>query len=175
MQDFLKGLEMEIEIEPANGFNIPRIAQLTQRTNQFNLTTKRYRGEEIVKFSKSDEYEVYSLRLKDKFGEYGLIGVLILKGETEKTWTIDTFLLSCRAMGKRIEKAFFTYIVNMLKKKGISKLSGIYLPTKKNIPVKNLYKELGFTKIEESPSRTVWLLDCENYNESIADYMKIIE
>lgn len=175
MQEFLKGLEMEIEIEPANRFNIPRIGQLTQRTNQFNLTTKRYQEEDITKFSKSDEYEVYSLRLKDKFGEYGLIGVLILKRETDITWTIDTFLLSCRAMGKNVEKAFFTYIVNMLEKKGISKLRGIYLPTNKNIPVKNLYKELGFTKIEESPSRTVWLLDCKNYDESIAGYIKIIE
>lgn len=175
LESFLEGLKLEAKIEGAKKFNIPRIAQLTQRTNQFNLTTKRYQEEDIETFSTSNKHKMYTLSLRDRFGDYGLVGLMILEKENEKTWVIDTFLLSCRAMGRNAEYAFFSHVTKKIKERGASKLIGVYTPTKKNILVKNLYKKLSFTKAEESPERTVWLLDLENWKPMTPNYIRIME
>lgn len=142
---FLKQLEIKISILPAEEFNIPRIAQLTQRTNQFNLTTKRYMEEDIKKMSKSTEYIVRCLNVKDRFEEYGITGVCIAKKYGQKNiWEVDSFLLSCRVLGRRVEFTFLQHIIEEAKKSGIEEIHGKFIPTQKNKPAENFLEDYGF-------------------------------
>lgn len=145
LEDFLKSLEMQIKIAKVTDFTISRVAQLTQKTNQFNLTTKRYTEEDIKSFTKSQNYEVFSVNAKDKFGDHGLIGVIIIQKEKNQL-LIDTFLLSCRVIGRNIEKCMLKYIIDFAKKENIKKVIGQYFSTQKNAQVKNFYIENGFNQ-----------------------------
>ncbi len=149
MDDFLKSLNMELIIAKATDFTIPRISQLTKKSNQFNLTTKRYTEEDINKFVLDTNYDVLSINVKDKFGDNGLIGVLILY-KNENKLIIDTFLLSCRVIGRNIEKAMLAYIVSLAEKEGFKTVVGEYLPTERNVQVKDLYEQEKFKKISNS-------------------------
>jgi FkbH-like protein len=173
LSSFLEGLELEVKIEQDTKFNIPRITQLTLRTNQFNLTTKRYQEKDILAFSTSPLHQIYALSLRDRFGDYGLVGVIIVEKKEEGEWDIDTFLLSCRAMGRNVEYAFFNYVVNKLKKMGARKIIGVYKQTGKNAPVKDLYQKLGFTMIRESSTEVVSVLYLESFVCIFPKYIKI--
>ena len=113
-------------------FTIPRISQLTLKTNQFNLTTKRYQEENIRNFTKSKDMIVECVHVKDKFGDSGITGVYIIQESNNQEWYLDTFLLSCRIMGKEIEKGIIGYVIEKAKLEGIKKIKAQYLPTKKN-------------------------------------------
>ena len=156
LEEFYRALEMRVRIGRANPFTIPRIAQLTQKTNQFNLTTRRYTEAEIRAASEDAHTEVFWLELNDRFGSSGIVGVLILKEEVAGAWTVDTFLLSCRVMGRTVENAFLGAVVRDL---GISRLHGEYLATAKNAPVKDLYERLGFERLDASDKSHVWKLE----------------
>lgn len=147
---FFKSLEIRIGIEPADEFNIPRIAQMTQKTNQFNLTTKRYTESEI-KQRLGDGWKVYCMSVSDRFGDYGITGCILING-TE----IDSLLLSCRILGKGIESAFTKKVMELLRDEGYSDLSARYCPTAKNGQVKDFYDRCGFTvtDINESGDKT---------------------
>ncbi|MGM9821683.1 MAG: HAD-IIIC family phosphatase [Muribaculaceae bacterium] len=148
MNEFIRSLEIEINIIPADGFNIPRIAQMTQKTNQFNLTTRRYTDADIEDFVKRG-YLVYCISVRDKFGDNGITGAIILNKEG-KTAEVDTLLLSCRILGKGIETAFVKTVLNMLSDKGISTVSAKYIPTAKNSQVSDFYDRIGFIVTYES-------------------------
>lgn len=150
LESFLKDLNIEIEIKKANEFTIPRISQLTKKTNQFNLATKRYTEENINEFTKSSEYLVYSVSVKDKFGDNGLTGAFIIHKRSTEEWEIDTFLLSCRVIGRNIENVMLYSILNKAKNEGIKKIIGKYIPTEKNTLVKDFYKINNFKKIDDS-------------------------
>ena len=157
--DFLKNLEMVSMVEPFNKFNTPRIAQLTQRSNQFNLRTIRYSESEIEKLSLSEDYIGLTFTLKDKFGEHGLISVIILQKEDQQTLFIDTWVMSCRVLKRGMENFVLNSIVQEARQKGFEYLKGEYLPTPKNGIVKSLYSNLGFKKIEN-----YFLLDLTSYS-----------
>lgn len=148
LDDYYKNLEMKVEIKEADSFAVSRIAQLTQKTNQFNLTTKRYSEKDIKEMIQDNNYKIYYIRLMDKFGDNGITGCCILKKIDDCILFIDTFLLSCRIMGRNIENAFISFIYNKAKEGNIKKLIGEYIPTKKNKPVKDFYANAGFTKNE---------------------------
>lgn len=156
-QDFLKSLEMTSAIKAFDQFNIPRVSQLTLRSNQFNLRTVRYAEDEVRAISQSDEYTGLSLTLADKFGDHGLIAVVILKQQNE-TYFIDTWVMSCRVLKRGMENFTLNTIVDAARSKGISKLVGEYLPTKKNGLVKDHYQNLGFVAIGD-----LWELDINTY------------
>jgi len=158
IEEFYRALEMRVRIGRADAFTIPRIAQLTQKTNQFNLTTRRYSEAEIRAATDDDQTEIFWLELNDRFGPSGVVGVLILKeGEgTSGEWHIDTFLLSCRVMGRTVENAF---LAAAARETNASRLVGEFTPTAKNAPVKDLYQRLGFTHSHDVGDRRVWLLD----------------
>ena len=156
LEEFYRALEMRARIGRANAFTVPRIAQLTQKTNQFNLTTRRYTEAEIRAASDDEHTEVFWLELNDRFGPSGIVGVLILKEEAGAVWTVDTFLLSCRVMGRTVENAFLAAAVREV---GASRLQGEYLATAKNAPVKDLYQRLGFERIASGDDGRFWSLD----------------
>lgn len=171
--EYLKALDMVVTIEKANSFNIPRISQLTQKTNQFNMTTKRYLEEDIKKFADSNKYLVYSARVEDKFGDNGIIGVVIVKKE-EKKWIIDSFLLSCRIIGRRVEETMLAYILEEAKKESVNTLIGEFILTKKNIPAKEFYKKNGFKLIEEKESLQIWAFQVEKIYK-YPEFIKIVK
>jgi len=151
MDTYYKSLEMELEIRFPDAFSIPRVAQLTQRTNQFNLTTRRYSESDIKDLINSGESDVIYLRLKDKFGDSGIIGTCILKYKDEKT-VFDTFLLSCRVLGRGVEDAFLTQTLKLAKKQGCKVAIGEYYATRKNAQVEHFYNKQGFDEMNEKQS-----------------------
>lgn len=161
MDKYLNSLQTKLSIKKADKFSIPRIAQLTQRTNQFNLTTRRYPEQEILNFSKNCKYRVYYVSVSDRFGDSGISGALILKKDKE-IFLIDTFLLSCRVLGRGIEKAVLAFTLKQGKRKGFRFILGRYIPTQKNELVKDFYKNNGFTLKERSKNSQIWTFDLKN-------------
>jgi FkbH-like protein len=162
MDSYYKSLEMEITIKHADEFSIPRIAQLTQKTNQFNLTTKRYSDADIEDLAQNEDSDVLYLQLRDKFGDIGIVGVLIVIYEGDKI-IIDTFLLSCRALGRKVEEVFLDHCFMLAKVKGSGVVEGSYLPSEKNGQVKNFYERCGFETIKENESIQIAACSTEKF------------
>jgi len=174
VEEFLNGLNMKIIIHRDYKEMINRLVQLTQRTNQFNLRTKRYTKNDLLFFIESKDCIVWDLELIDKFGTNGITGLIIVKLDRKiKEAFIDTFLMSCRIIGRDVEVAFVNYIASILKKIGIKMLIGEYIPTKKNELVKNIYKKLGFQ--EEKNGTNLWKLNLIGFEPVIPKYIKIEE
>lgn len=146
MKSYLKSLEMRLLLSPADSFSIPRVAQQTQKTNQFNLTTRRYSEADIASFVSDPNAEVLCIKLADKFGDSGIVGSCILKFASG-TASIDTFLLSCRALGRGVEDVFLRHVLLRAKKRGASAVMGEYIPTKKNAQVEHFYERHGFSPV----------------------------
>lgn len=152
IKSFLSDLKMELKVLMCNKFTIDRISNMTQKTNQFNLTTKRYTQAELQDFINKGSL-IYCLNVKDKFGDNGITVAAIIHLDNEEA-TFDSFLLSCRILGRNIEKAFIKYILNTLFKKGIYNINAKFIPTKKNIQTKDFYDNLDFHLIEEKKDGT---------------------
>jgi FkbH-like protein len=147
LDDFLSQLGIRIKIKKADQFTIPRITQLISKTNQFNLTTRRYQEEDIRKFSQDKDMLIGCAQIEDKFGDNGITGAFILrKDNSPAEWIIDTFLLSCRVMGRGVEDAIMGFILNEAKKEGVTKIKGQYIPTKKNKPCEEFLSKSGFKR-----------------------------
>jgi len=161
LEDYLLKLEMVAEIGLADEMFISRISQLTQKTNQFNLTMRRYTEGDIRAFVESPETDVFYLKLRDRISEIGLIGVAIIK-YSNKQAEIDTFLLSCRAIGRGVEEALMTHVLNSAKARGCSHVLGHYLVTKKNQQVANFYGCQSFRLVIENILGSDWELLLED-------------
>jgi len=146
IEEFLKQLNVEVKIKQADEFTIPRISQLTLKTNQFNLTTQRYQEEEIRKFINDPNKIVGCAQVVDKFGDNGITGVFIVNKDNSSEWTLDTFLLSCRVMGRGVEDGMLNHIITKAKNEGVKKLIGRFISTKKNKPAENFLPNFGFNK-----------------------------
>ena len=146
LHEYLKKLNIKLFIKNANEFSIPRISQLTLKTNQFNLTTKRYQEEDVKNFSENEKKIVGCARVEDKFGDNGITAVFIVDKENNNEWTIDTFLLSCRVIGRGIEEGIMNHIISLAKKENVSKLTANFIPTKKNKPAESFLPTFGFVK-----------------------------
>lgn len=163
MVTYLKSLEMEMISTPFDATGRSRIVQLISKSNQFNLTTKRYSEVEVKDFEEDINFYSRQIRLTDALGDNGMIGVIICK-KNDATWEIDTWLMSCRVLGRRVEEAVLLDIVSNAKKSGALKLIGAYYPTARNALVKNHYSKLGFTKISCDERSETWALDLAQYN-----------
>lgn len=143
-EDFLSNLDLKVYVYPPEKQDLVRVTQLINKTNQFNCTTRRYTSEQVMDFTESDEYKIFCMSVADKFGEYGLVGIAILHKTDAKSWTFDTFLMSCRVLGRGVETAFLSAISKSLEKQGAERIFGEYIPTPKNTLVENLYERHGF-------------------------------
>lgn len=157
--DFLTSLNMVSLVEPFNKFNGPRVAQLSQRSNQFNLRTVRYIEADIEVLGTDANYITFSYTLEDKFGDNGLICVVIMKKESAEILFIETWLMSCRVLKRGMESFVLNSLIDAAKKAGVKYLKGEYIATPKNEMVKNHYLNLGFTADGEN----TWLLDVNAY------------
>lgn len=166
--DFLRSLNIQMVIEQANDFNIQRIAQMTQKTNQFNLTTHRYTDADVRKFL-NDGWRIWCLSVSDKFGDNGITGCVMITPNGE----IDTFLLSCRILGKGIEFAFMKQILRILSDEGMNKLTASYTMTTKNSQVSEFYDKCGFTLFSEQDGTKNYSVNINSTNLEIEDYYHI--
>lgn len=167
-ESFLESLDIQIAIEAANEFNIPRIAQMTQKTNQFNLTTKRYTDADLKSFLVNG-WKIWCISVADRFGDNGITGCIMINGDE-----IDTFLLSCRILGKGIEKAFIKRIMALLKESGVTTVKASYLPTTKNAQVADFYDYSGFTCVAKyDDGSKSYVLDLNTADLEIEKYYHI--
>lgn len=163
LDEFLTSLEMRATIGYLDPSRAERIAQLTQKTNQFNLTTRRFTVGEVEDMGRSPLHRVLWMEVEDKFGSYGLVGVVILRVEGHDWWIHD-LLLSCRVMGRTVEDALVRVLADMAHSSGAKSLIGEYIPTKRNAVVRDLYKRLGFERVsnDSDGGSDVWRLPLPN-------------
>lgn len=161
-EDYLKSLEMKGEIQEFIPAYLSRIAQLTNKSNQFNLTTKRYSQAEIEEAAANPDYMTLYGKLVDKFGDNGVVSVIIGKiaGEHQEELHIELWLMSCRVLKRDMEFAMMDTLVEKARSRSIQKIYGYYYPTAKNAMVKEFYALQGFTKIsEDEKENTTWLFE----------------
>lgn len=164
ISEYLRSLDMRITMKRFDAFHLPRIAQLIQRSNQFNLTTRRYNVAECeAMMSEGTSYVPFYLKLSDKFGDNGLISVVILQ-RGGPDLLIDTWLMSCRVLARGVEQYAMNQVVAFAKAHGYATLVGSYIPTAKNAMVQHFYEQFGFERMEEDAQReTRWRLRVASY------------
>ena len=162
IDDYLASLDMAIDIRPFDAAGRKRITQLINKTNQFNLTTQRYTEAEVERFETDPTYITRQVRLADKFGDNGMISVLIAKKESD-CLLIDSWLMSCRVIKRRVEDALCDELVTTAKAAGITTIRGQYSPTPKNHLVKDHYQSLGFTLADSNEESDTWELTVADY------------
>src|SRR3954463_5412438 len=158
LDSYLRSLEMELIWRPFDKLGLQRTVQLINKTNQFNLTTRRYSEEDVLAVIDDPRAFGLQLRLTDRFGDNGIIAIVIGKMNGAEDLEIDTWLMSCRVLGRQVEPTTLNVIAETAKRLGARRLIGEYLPTKKNGMVKDHYSKLGFTVVdsrEDSGSRAV--------------------
>ena len=171
-EDFFRYLEQEADLEPVTDLTLARVAQLTQKTNQFNVTTRRYTETQIAEMSKQRACNIFSIKVRDRFGDHGLVGVAITRDEGEQC-EIDTFLLSCRVIGRTVETALLAHLAKSAAERGCQRLVGWFLPTKKNAPARDFYQQHGFVEHQTNETGTLWVLDLKSSALSAPDWIKL--
>lgn len=161
-EGYLESLEMTATAAPFDELHFPRIAQLTQRSNQFNLRTIRYSEDDIAEIAASPDYLTLYFTLSDRFGDYGLISLVIAKrDEGARTLFVDTWVMSCRVLKRGMEGFVMNRLVRCASEQGFTTIAGEYLPTKKNGMVSKLYEDLGFARREDG----MFILDVAGYED----------
>jgi FkbH-like protein len=144
ISSYLRSLQMEMSVRLDDGRQTARIAQLTQKTNQFNLTTRRYTEDDIARFARADDWLVAHFSLRDVFGDSGIVGVALVHLRSRESAELDTFLMSCRVIGRKAETAFLEAILGALRQRGVRTVMGDYTPTTKNQLVATFLSDHGF-------------------------------
>lgn len=167
---YLSSLQILLDIKINEPTLIPRIAQLTQKTNQFNLTTRRYSETDILKFFEKDL--VLAVNVKDKYGDSGVTGLAIVLIEGDSA-IIDTLLMSCRVLGRKIEFVIIDEMIKYLCEKNISEIRAHYIPSSKNSQVKDLYDKVGFSLCGEANNVKEYLLKLDQYKPSSISFIQV--
>ena len=164
LQSHLASLDMVAAVSAFDALNRARISQLINKTNQFNLTTRRRSEAEVAALECDPTAQTLQVRLKDRFGDNGMIGVVIGLADGD-TWQIDTWLMSCRVLNRKVEQAVLNVLVALARSKGVARLTAHYLPTDKNILVRDHYASLGFTPDPATvlAAGTAWVLEVAGY------------
>lgn len=166
MSAYLESLRMEAVVREFSAMDVPRLAQLINKSNQFNLTTRRRTEGEVTALIEDPDYACFSVRLRDRFGDHGLISIGIGRIDG-RSMEIDTWLMSCRVLKRQVEEEVLNRFVEVAEERGCSRLLGVYLPTAKNKMVREHYPELGFTPVDVSPERAEFELDVAAYKPRI--------
>jgi len=173
LEDYYNSLGIEARVGIMDLSDLPRVAQLTQKTNQFNLTTIRYAEQDIEALSKSKDSDILTLKANDKFGAYGLIGVAVLR-YSENTLIIDSFLLSCRAIGRGLEVVLLEECINQAHNKKMKLVSGLFSKTQKNSQVEYFFDNHGFDTETKEASKKTYLCKINNLNVTSPEHIKVL-
>jgi FkbH-like protein len=176
LSDYLASLGTEIAVHRARHDDLPRVHQLFAKTNQFNLTTRRYTQADVERFACSPDCELWVARAKDRFGDLGTIAVILLQREGRLVH-IDSFLMSCRAMGRGIETALMNHIkARLLEDRNGYELRGRFEPTAKNKPVETFYEDQGFRLLEKrAPGEKLYALRREDAVLKPCDWIRVVQ
>jgi FkbH-like protein len=159
LEDYYRDLQMRIEFAAVDARTLARAAQLTQKTNQFNITTRRSNEGEIARRAADARWIVTTVGVRDRFGDNGVVGLAMAKVDGQ-VLDIDTFLLSCRVIGRTVETAMLAYLCDRARELGASALTGTIVPTAKNAPVRDLFARHSFAKVgDEADGTSHWRLD----------------
>ncbi len=159
IDSYLASLEMAIDFAPFDRTGRARISQLINKSNQFNLTTRRYSEAEVATAEADAGAFTLQVRLVDKFGDNGMISVIICRPGGADTWEIDTWLMSCRVLGRKVEAMVLREILAQAQQAGIKRVVGVYRPSEKNALVREHYQKLGFSLISDTGGVTRWEMD----------------
>ena len=163
--DYLRSLGMTLSIAPFDDSGRKRIAQLISKSNQFNLTTRRYSEAEIAGLQSRSDAMTIQARLEDIFGDNGMISAVICR-QTGQRLEVDTWIMSCRVLGRCVEEAILQYMIGQARLRGIAEIIGRYIPTARNGLVRDHFAKLGFSRIDEQPGgETTWRLAVEGYRD----------
>lgn len=163
LSEYLVSLEMVMTALPFDAVGRARISQLINKSNQFNVSTRRYGEHDIEVFERDASKFTLQVRLEDKFGDNGMISVVIFDKSSE-SWSCDTWLMSCRVLGRGVEQAVLNEVAIAARAEGARALKATYIPTKKNGLVRDLFQKLGFEKTgEEADGSTSWILDLSGF------------
>jgi len=173
LNNYLKSLNMEVVIEYGNEYSIPRISQLTQRSNQFNLTTLRYSEDDIRSLVQNENSDVLTVQLNDKFGNSGISGVAIISYENESA-NIESFLMSCRIIGRGAEDVLIDTVIKVIKDKGHKSIFAKYIKSAKNQQVQDFYVKRGFDVHNHEEQSTVYKFNQEANHKLNIDHFKDI-
>jgi len=143
----LESLELRGDLRPIDEADLSRVEQLLAKTNQFNLTTRRHSREQVKKLLDQSRAIGLTLRVQDRFGDYGLIAVMIGIPSDGNTLCLETWLMSCRVIGRTVEEYLVSKLCTQARERGYARIEGVFLPTKKNELVKELYERLGFARV----------------------------
>jgi FkbH-like protein len=157
VEAFLQGLEMAVDIRPVDAFTLPRALELTQKTNQFNLTTRRYSAPELAQAMNRPDRAAFALRLTDRFGDNGIVGLAVVRGNID-TAVIEALLLSCRIIGRGAETALLSFLAAWARERNLRSLEGEFIPTPKNGPAADCYAKHGFVQVGTTATGTKWRL-----------------
>lgn len=158
---YLESLDMEISFAPFDRTGRARISQLINKSNQFNLTTRRYTEADVAAAETDPAVFTLQVRLRDNFGDNGMISVVICREAASETWEIDTWLMSCRVLGRKVETMVLREILLQAREAGIKRILGVYRPTDRNAMVHDHYRKLGFSLVSEEEGATVWALSAD--------------
>jgi FkbH-like protein len=150
LDEFLAQLQLRASRAPVDETNLARVTQLTNKTNQFNLTTRRYADGQVRKLAADPSCWTSAFHLADRMGEYGLIGVIFCRLAGADHWEVDTWLMSCRVLGRQMEKFMFDRLIEAAQTQGVREITGVYRPSQRNGLVKDHYDKLNFTRIAET-------------------------
>ncbi len=154
---------MVADVLPFDAFTLPRVLQLIQRSNQFNLTTIRYSQADLVEVTCDQKAEAFCVRLLDRLGDNGVIAALILR-YAGPNLVIDTWVMSCRVLGRNVEEFIVEEVVRRARDAGCTRVIGRYVPTKKNALVAGLYQRLGFSQSEQTDTVQLSVLEVDSYH-----------
>ncbi|MDY6836566.1 MAG: HAD-IIIC family phosphatase [Thermodesulfobacteriota bacterium] len=171
---FYRSLSMKLTVYEVGEAETPRVAQLTQRTNQFNMTTRRYSEVDIKYFRNSPAHLLRAYHLEDRFGDNGIIAVVVVKMDRE-TWYLDSFLMSCRVIGRAVETAILALLIQEAKRASAAVLKADFLPSEKNTPARDVYAKHGFRKVEESPECIQWEIDVAEASLEGPEFFEVID
>ena len=176
LEEFYRKLGTEVEIAPVDKASLARAAQMTQKTNQFNTTTIRFTEAEIARRLADPDWVCATVRVKDRFGDSGITGLMMAHAEPDRV-EIETFLLSCRVIGRGVETAMLASLGAKARARRMDRISGKITPTKKNIPVRGLYSDHGFDRATQNADSepSLWSLDVGKKDIVVPDWISVVD
>jgi FkbH-like protein len=173
LEDFLKALEIQAEVGPVDVATLPRVAQLLARTNQFNTTTRRYSEAQVSDLVAGGAVVLW-VRVRDRFGDSGLVGLAIASPDLAEAgvWHLDSLVLSCRVIGRGIERVLLRETIRSARGRGAQKLIGHFVTTAKNEPASSVFSDNGFSMV--TPDRSRWIFDCRTDQLPLSPHIRVI-
>jgi FkbH-like protein len=174
VEDYYRALNMELHIAPVDRKSLKRAAQLTQKTNQLNVTTRRYSESQLDALIADPDWSLVTVGVTDRFGDNGIVGIMFARA-SGTVLLLDTFLLSCRVIGRAVETAMLAHLCDIAEQRGLTELAGELIPTAKNMPVRDLFERHGFAKVNEDASgASLWRIRLPEQRVQYPDWFRLV-